>query len=48
MGSKFATVVAKQYGECPEMLVVLRKMDRETVWIVKGYGGSKVPRMQAP
>ena len=47
-GSKFATAVAKWYGECSEMLVFLGKRGRKTVQRVKNYGGSKILRIRAP
>ena len=47
-GSIFATVGAKRYGECSEMLVFLGKGGRNTVQRVKNYGGSKILRIRAP
>ena len=44
----FGTEVAKRYGECSEVLVFLGKRGRETVRIVKNYGGSKTLRIRAP
>ena len=47
-GSKFATVEAKRYGECSEVLVFLGKRGRKTVQRGKKYGGSKILRILAP
>ena len=48
-GLKFATTMAKRYGECSEMLVFLgRKRGRETVQTMKNDGGSKIVWIRAP
>ena len=47
-GTKFATAIAKRYGECSERLVFLGEEDRKTVQIVKNYGGSKILWLRAP
>ena len=47
-GPKFTTTIANWYGECSEMLVFLGKRGRETVEIMKNYGGSKTLRIRAP
>ena len=47
-GTKFATTIAKRYGECSEILVFLGEKDRKTVQILKNYGGSRILRPRAP
>ena len=47
-GNKFGTDVAKRYGEGSEVLVFLGRRGRETVQILKNYGGGKIVWIRAP
>ena len=47
-GTKFSTTIAKRYGECSEMLVILGTKGKKTVQIVKNYGSRKILQIRAP